>query len=513
MLAWSLVERGWWDKVAVSAAFGAVYAAHALIQRVTAARTEAEVLERAAAGVLHGDVLRPSVLPDQDAHIEVAHGVNRAASLLAQTLPNLVGDGIASAGIAVALARIEPARLVALAAAAIALGAAALALSRTFVAETVARSWARQEEVYEAFGNALEGRLEIVAAGARARFLGEFGDRTRAWSGGSAKAAAAEFVSGRLALAGVIGLVGAALLATGRLRASLSISLADAAVFASAVPVFLGVAQGLQLLARDAHWARLVARLVAPADARPSRPRAPVPVPPLPAPVAFEGVSFRYGAASRDATHGDNADATPALVGVSLAWSGREILGLSGANGSGKSTLLRLLLALGVPSEGVVRIGDVSLEALDPETWRGRTALLSQRPYLPPRVDIRRAVRWPASEASDARILGALDRVGLLPALQRRAQGRGGDPLAVGVDALSVGQRQRVALARLLCRDADLFLLDEPDANLDAAGIALVASLVRELGARGMVAFAAHTPELLRAADRVVALDAGRVLP
>ena len=75
-----------------------------------------------------------------------------------------------------------------------------------------------------------------------------------------------------------------------------------------------------------------------------------------------------------------------------------------------------------------------------------------------------------------------------------------------------MGQRQRVALARLLCRDAELFLLDEPDANLDRAGIALVTELLRELSGRAMVAFAAHTPDLLAGADRVVTLDAGRVV-
>jgi ATP-binding cassette subfamily C protein CydD len=116
-------------------------------------------------------------------------------------------------------------------------------------------------------------------------------------------------------------------------------------------------------------------------------------------------------------------------------------------------------------------------------------------------------VAWPVTGARDDRILAALDRVGLLPVLRRA----GGDPLAVRVDSLSVGERQRVALARIVCREASLFLLDEPDANLDRAGIVLVAELLRELAGRGMVAFAAHTPELLAVAERVVVLDQGRV--
>jgi putative ABC transport system ATP-binding protein len=105
-------------------------------------------------------------------------------------------------------------------------------------------------------------------------------------------------------------------------------------------------------------------------------------------------------------------------------------------------------------------------------------------------------------------MVAALERVGLLSVLKRRDA----DPLETRVDTLSVGQRQRVALARLLCTDAALYLLDEPDANLDRAGITLVAELIKELSGRAMVAFAAHTPELLEVADRVVHLKDGRVI-
>ena len=291
----------------------------------------------------------------------------------------------------------------------------------------------------------------------------------------------------------------AALFANGQLGGSVAVSLTDLALFASVTPAFAGVAQGVHGVLRDERWVRLLAGDMAGAKAvRPHPPGRPTPPPPLPAPVAFEGVSFRY----------EGADPPrPALSAIDLAWDGREVLALSGANGSGKSTCLRLLLALASPAEGRVVIGATPLEDLDPDAWRARVAFLPQRPYLPPRADVRTAVRWPLSGATDERIAAALDRVGLLPVLRRG----GGDPLAVRVGSLSVGERQRVALARLMCREASLFLLDEPDANLDRAGIALVAGLLRELAGQGMVAFAAHTPELLAVADRVVVLEGGRV--
>jgi ABC-type transport system involved in cytochrome bd biosynthesis fused ATPase/permease subunit len=100
-------------------------------------------------------------------------------------------------------------------------------------------------------------------------------------------------------------------------------------------------------------------------------------------------------------------------------------------------------------------VGGVPIGDLDPDAWRARVAFLPQRPYLPPRADVRTAVRWPLSAAS---------------------------------------------------------FPDEPDANLGRAGIALVAQLLRELAGRAMVTFAAHTPELLAVADRVVVLETGRVV-
>ena len=210
----------------------------------------------------------------------------------------------------------------------------------------------------------------------------------------------------------------------------------------------------------------------------------------LPTTVAFDRVSFRY----------EVSDAPNALQEVTFGWSGGA-LALGGGNGSGKSTCLRLLLALASPLAGAVRVGGVRLQDIDVEDWRGRIAFLPQRPYFPPRADVRRAIRFLAPDASEERMKGVLERVGLH-----------GASLDSSVETLSVGQRQRVALARVLCRDASLYVLDEPDANLDRAGIHLVASLVRELATTKTVVLAAHTPELLDAADRIVILEGGRVV-
>jgi ABC-type transport system involved in cytochrome bd biosynthesis fused ATPase/permease subunit len=321
-------------------------------------------------------------------------------------------------------------------------------------------------------------------------------DATRAWGAAGARVAGASVLSGRLTLAAVGGTVAAALLASSQLRGPLEATAADLALFASLTPAFVGVAQGVHALARDARWVELVARVLRQGDA--STGGGTRPPPELPASTAFDAVSFRYGGSGLSGE---------ALSAVEFGWTGREILALSGANGSGKSTCLRMLLRLADPSPGAIRVAGVPLTDLEVDAWRARVAFLPQRPYMPPRADVRTAVAWPLRGATDERVLAALDQVGLLPVLRRA----GDDPLAVRVDSLSVGERQRVALARIVSRDASLFLLDEPDANLDRDGIALVAKLLRDLARRGMVAFAAHTPELLAVAGRVVVLAQGRV--
>jgi ATP-binding cassette subfamily C protein CydCD len=218
--------------------------------------------------------------------------------------------------------------------------------------------------------------------------------------------------------------------------------------------------------------------------------------PDLPARMTFDDVSFRY-----DGTE------TDALSAVTFDLPARGIVAIAGANGSGKSTCLRLLLALARPQRGGVRVGGVNVADVDLDSWCSRIAFLPQRSYLPQRSSVRSAIGLLIPDAPDARILAALTRVDLLQGLLRI----GPDALAVPADALSVGQRQRLTLARLLCRNASLFLLDEPDANLDRAGIALVAGIVRELAESHAVVMAVHTPELLELADRVIVLDAGRV--
>ena len=490
--AWALFGGSLVEKVALAVALGAFFGARTFVQHAFKIRSEAETLERVVSSIIQGDVLRVNVLPDEDARAELVQAVYLATQSVSVELPRLLADVIAALLLTVVIAAHEPARLTWLALAMMLLAAATLLATRRAMEKAIAAAWTAQHDVFVGLVDALEGRLDIVASGRRSAFLAKVRSLSGAWATAGVHVAAETLVSNKLPLLAIAGAIAVVASIVG--HPLLTAATADVALLASVAPAFSGIAQGVFALSRGERWMRLVATAL---DQKKERAEGRLSPPRLPTRISFEDVSFSYeGAPSR------------ALSDVSFDWEANEVLALVGTNGSGKSTCLRLLLALAPPQAGALLVGGERLNEVDPDSWRASLAFLSQRPYLPPRSTIRTAVHFLAPEAPDERIRQALFRVGILAALTRA----NADPLAVSVDALSVGERQRVALARLLCQDASLVLMDEPDANLDRAGIALVAGLVRELARDRMVALAAHTTELLEVAGRVVVLDGGRVI-
>jgi ATP-binding cassette subfamily C protein CydD len=220
---------------------------------------------------------------------------------------------------------------------------------------------------------------------------------------------------------------------------------------------------------------------------------------PREAAVRLEGVSFSY-------------PARPGLVleAVDLELSPGETVALVGPSGAGKSTIAALLLRLAEPTSGRVTVGSLDLSECDSSAWRAQVAWVPQRPTLF-RGTVADNIRLGDAGAVAERVRAAAALAGAdpfiraLPAGYDTIVGDGGRPV-------SAGELQRIALARAFLRDAPFVILDEPTANLDPESADVVAAAVERLRTGRTVLLAVHRPGLAARADRVVRLDAGRIV-
>jgi heme ABC exporter ATP-binding subunit CcmA len=193
----------------------------------------------------------------------------------------------------------------------------------------------------------------------------------------------------------------------------------------------------------------------------------------------------------------------PVLAGVDLDVEKREIVLLQGANGAGKTSLLRACAGLLRVMAGEATVLGADLVA-DPKAIRRRVGLLGHATALYDDLTAADNLRFAVRAAG-----GAAEAVA--PALERL--GLGGRLASTPVASLSAGQRRRVALAALVARSPELWLLDEPHAGLDAEHRDLLDGLVRDVVTRGAtVVIASHEQErAVSLAGRTVTLAGGVV--
>jgi len=244
---------------------------------------------------------------------------------------------------------------------------------------------------------------------------------------------------------------------------------------------------------------RLHELLVAePSIAPPASPR------PLPEPaigtLAFENVEFRYP------TRPD----APALHDFSLAIRARETVAIVGPSGAGKSTLFQLAERFYDPQGGQIRLDGVALPDLDPADLRARIAMVPQETviFAASARDNLRYGNWLATDEElwdAARAANAEEFLRKLPDGLDTFMGEGGA-------RLSGGQRQRVAIARALLRRAPLLLLDEATSALDAESEKLVQDALEILMHDRTTIVIAHRLATVRAADRIIVMDDGRIV-
>jgi putative ABC transport system ATP-binding protein len=200
-----------------------------------------------------------------------------------------------------------------------------------------------------------------------------------------------------------------------------------------------------------------------------------------------------------------------AVDGVSLSIGVGEMVALYGPSGSGKTTLLNLVAALARPDSGSISVDEVDLGSLsDAQQSRYRLHDLGfvdqEQDLLPGANAVQNAAMklWLLEHARTAepRVRPLLIRLGLEARLHHRT------------DQLSMGERQRVMLARALSTEPKLLLADEPTGNLDTQRsrevLGLIVSVCQELGTA--VLLATHDPQAAMFADRVHSLRDGRLV-
>ncbi|MDX2191883.1 MAG: ABC transporter ATP-binding protein [Gemmatimonadales bacterium] len=201
------------------------------------------------------------------------------------------------------------------------------------------------------------------------------------------------------------------------------------------------------------------------------------------------------------------------LSGVDLAVARGEFVAIVGASGAGKSTLLHLLGALDTPTAGHVALAGQRYDTLDAAALAAlrnrQVGFVFQFHHLLREFSALENVMLPlqiagiAEEEARRRATALLERVGL------------GARLAHRPAQLSGGEQQRTAVARALAADPVVVLADEPSGNLDAPNAAKLHALFQELARQFETALVCvtHNPQLAARADRVLAMEEGRLVP
>jgi ATP-binding cassette subfamily B protein len=216
--------------------------------------------------------------------------------------------------------------------------------------------------------------------------------------------------------------------------------------------------------------------------------------------VDFDAVSFNY----------PSRPDTPALADVSFSIAAGERVALVGPSGAGKTTVFQLLLRFYDPQSGVVRIDGVDVVRADPVAVRHRLAVVPQDPVIFA-ASVLDNVRYGRPDASDAEVRAACEAAYATEFIERLPE-RDASFLGERGVRLSGGQRQRLAIARAILADRPILLLDEATSALDAESERMVQQALERLMARRTVLMIAHRLATVRHADRILVMDAGRVV-
>ena len=273
--------------------------------------------------------------------------------------------------------------------------------------------------------------------------------------------------------------------------------------------------------------------LDAPVERADGRPRVPL-RPPVRGEVAYENVTFSYGAGSReqsgptdsavlegvwpqaeapDAARLERRDAgaSPSVLrNISLHARPGEMIALVGPTGSGKSTLVHLLPAFYEPTAGRITIDSQDTSGISLESLRAHISVVSQEPFLF-NGTIRENILYGKLDATEAELVAAAAAANCHEFIRRLPDGYDSRVGERGVK-LSVGEKQRVSIARALLKNAPILILDEATASVDTATERLIQEALEHL-MTGRTSFViAHRLSTILHADQILVLRRGEIV-
>jgi len=237
---------------------------------------------------------------------------------------------------------------------------------------------------------------------------------------------------------------------------------------------------------------------VTPKIAAPLAPKA-LPVPPR-GQIRFDGVAFAYPTRPEENV----------LKSLDLVVAPGEVVALVGPSGAGKSTVFQLAMRFYDPKDGAISFDGVDIRSVDPADLRRRIAFVPQEPVIFG-TTIAENIAYGAPDASRDAIRKAAQRAAADTFISALPKGYDTTVGERGV-TLSGGERQRIAIARAILKDAPVLLLDEATSALDAESETLVQRALDSLMAGRTTLVIAHRLATVIHADRILTIDAGRIV-
>lgn len=229
------------------------------------------------------------------------------------------------------------------------------------------------------------------------------------------------------------------------------------------------------------------------------RPESAATLPMLRGAIRFENVTFGYGEGQ-----------PPVVRDITLEIPAGSSLGIVGSSGSGKSTLAKLLQRLNMPDQGRVLVDEVDVAQLDPAWLRRQIGVVLQENLLFSRT-IRENIALSNPAMPFEQVVAAATLAGAHDFILRQPRGYDTEIVERGAN-LSGGQRQRIAIARALIGNPRILVFDEATSALDAESEELIQGNLRAISAGRTLVIIAHRLSAVRACDRIITLEQGRIV-